>query len=105
MWKKKSRNVYFICCHLYRYNRLEGLMRYAHHLKETYSEQLITAYTSLLMDYAEQNIGRKYYEFIARALLCMQKLDGGKEAVKQLAEEFRMKYRRRPAMMEELRRF
>lgn len=88
-----------------RYNRLEGLMRYAHHLKDTYSEQLITAYTSLLMDYAEQNIGRKYYEFIARALLCMQKLDGGKEAVKQLAEEFRTKYRRRPAMMEELRRF
>lgn len=88
-----------------RYNQLERLMRYAHHLKETHSEQLIAMYASLLVVYAEQNIGRKYYEFIARALLCMQKLNGGKAAVKQLAADFRTMYKRRPAMMEELRRF
>lgn len=85
--------------------QLEALMQYAHHLKNSHSEQLIGMYISLLVDYAEQNIGRKYYEHIAQALLCMQKLDGGKAAVKQLVEEFRTIYKRRPAMMEELRRF
>jgi len=38
-------------------------------------------------------------------LLCMQELNGGKVAVKQLVEDFRTIYKRRSAMMEELRRF
>lgn len=87
------------------FGQLEALMRYAHHLKNSHSEQLIDMYISLLVDYAERNIGRKYYEHIAQALLCMQKLNGGKAAVKQLVEDFRTIYKRRPAMMEELRRF
>lgn len=87
------------------FGQLEALMQYAHHLKNSHSEQLIGMYISLLVDYAERNIGRKYYEHIAQALLCMQKLNGGKAAVKQLVEEFRTIYKRRPAMMEELRRF
>lgn len=87
------------------FGQLEALMRYAHHLKNSHSEQLIDMYISLLVDYAERNIGRKYYEQIARALLCMQKLNGGKVAVKQLVEDFRTIYKRRSAMMEELRRF
>lgn len=32
----------------------------------------------------------------------MQKIDGGKEAVKEMAAEWRQQYRNRPAMMEEL---
>lgn len=87
------------------FGQLEALMQYAHHLKNSHSEQLIGMYISLLVDYAERNIGRKYYEHISQALLCMQKLNGGKAAVKQLVEEFRTIYKRRPAMMEELRRF
>lgn len=41
------------------YDRLEALMRYAHYLKDTHSEQLIAMYASLLNDYAEQNMGRR----------------------------------------------
>ena len=87
------------------FGQLEALMQYAHHLKNSHSEQLIDMYISILIDYAERNIGRKYYEQIARALLCMQELNGGKVAVKQLVEDFRTIYKRRSAMMEELRRF
>ena len=32
----------------------------------------------------------------------MQKIEGGKEAVKEIAAEWRQQYRNRPAMMEEL---
>ena len=88
-----------------RYNQLEALMKYSYHLKDTHSEQLIAIYTSLLNDYAERNVGRTHYELIAQALLCAKKLNGGQEAVKRLVAEFRIKYKRRPAMMEVLRRF
>ncbi|MDC7136132.1 SWIM zinc finger family protein [Bacteroides zhangwenhongii] len=87
------------------YNQLKALMKYAHHLKNTHSEPLIAMYTSLLNDYAEQNLGRNHYEFVAQALLCAKKLNGGQEAVKRLVAEFRIKYKRRPAMMEVLARF
>ena len=56
-------------------------------------------------DYAEQNVGRTHYELIAQALLCAKKLNGGQAAVKTLVAEFRIKYKRRPAMMEVLARF
>ena len=87
------------------YNQLKALMKYAHHLKNTHSEPLIAMYASLLNDYAEQNMGRNHYEFVAQALLCAKKLNGGQEAVKRLVAEFRIKYKRRPAMMEVLVRF
>lgn len=87
------------------YNQLKALMKYAHHLKNTHSEPLIAMYTSLLNDYAEQNLGRNHYEFVAQVLLCAKKLNGGQEAVKRLVAEFRVKYKRRPAMMEVLGRF
>jgi hypothetical protein len=35
----------------------------------------------------------------------MRKLNGGKDVVKQLVEEFRVLYKRRPAMMQELGEF
>lgn len=87
------------------YDQLGALMKYAHHLKSGYSEQLITMYVSHLKDYAEHNLGRSHYEYIDSALLCMQKLNGGKEAVKSLVGEFRIAYKRRPAMMEVLGRY
>ena len=87
------------------YNQLKALMKYAHHLKNTHSEPLIAMYASLLNDYAEQNMGRNHYEFVAQALLCAKKLNGGQEAVERLVAEFRIKYKRRPAMMEVLARF
>lgn len=88
-----------------KYHQLEALMKYSYYLKNTHSEQLIAIYTSLLNDYAEQNVGRTHYELIAQALLCAKKLNGGQEAVERLVAEFRIKYKRRPAMMEVLRRF
>ena len=88
-----------------KYHQLEALMKYSYYLKDTHSEQLIAIYTSLLNDYAEQNVGRTHYELIAQALLCAKKLNGGQAAVKTLVAEFRIKYKRRPAMMEVLARF
>lgn len=86
-------------------NQLQMLMQYAIYLKDTHSEALLLLFTSQLERYAEQNIGRNHYQFVAKVLSCMQKLEGGKRCVTNLVSEFRVKYKRRPAMMEELRDF
>ena len=68
-------------------------------------EQYKKNFTDDLRVYAEKNLGRNHYEYIARVLRGMRKLNGGKEAVKQLVEEFRVLYKRRPALMQELGEF
>lgn len=103
--KEKDYERLFTFLSSVRCNQLEALMSYAHFLKDTHSEQLIAIYTSLLNDYAERNMGREHYEFVARALSCVGKLKGGQDAVKNIVAEFRIKYKRRPAMMEVLDKF
>jgi len=55
--------------------------------------------------YAEENVGRNHYEYIARILKETKKLKGGKALVQEIVEEFRVTYKRRPSMMEVLRNF
>ena len=87
------------------YRRLDALLQYASHLNATHSSQILPLFTDDLRTYAEKNLGRNHYEYIARVLRGMRKLNGGKEAVKQLVEEFRILYKRRSAMMQELGEF
>lgn len=86
-------------------NQLNVLLQYAPHLRETHSEALIPLFFAHLNAYAEKNLGRNYYEFIAKALHIMKKLKGGDKAVRELVAEFRIKYKRRPAMIDELHDF
>lgn len=87
------------------YNQLAALLQYATYLRETHSKPLLAVFNFQLKKYAESNVGRNHYEYIAKALKMMQKLKGGDEAVKQLVAEFRMVYKRRRAMMSELSLF
>lgn len=87
------------------YRRLDALVQYASHLNATHSSEILSLFTDDLRVYAEKNLGRSHYEYIARVLRGMRKLNGGKDAVKQLVDEFRVLYKRRPAMMEELGEF
>lgn len=87
------------------YRRLNALVQYASHLNATHSSEILSLFTDDLRVYAEKNLGRNHYEYIARVLRAMRKLNGGKDAVKQLVEEFRVLYKRRPAMMQELGEF
>ena len=87
------------------YRRLDALVQYASHLNATHSSEILSLFTDDLRVYAEKNLGRSHYEYIARVLRGMRKLNGGKDVVKQLVEEFRVLYKRRPAMMQELGEF
>ena len=80
-------------------DNLNMLMEYSYYLKDDYSKQLVKKYVTDLKDYAENNVGRNSYEFIASALLCMKKLKKGEDAMNRLVMDFRRKYKRRPTMM------
>ena len=86
-------------------NRLDTLDIYAYHLRATHSPQLILMYCDSLKRYAAVNVGRNHYERIGKSMICMQKLEGGKKAVKELAADFRTLYKNRPAMRETLSKF
>ena len=47
----------------------------------------------------------KYYRKVAKNLRWMQQFPGGWETAAELAEEFRVQYKRRPAMVEEIAKF
>lgn len=49
-------------------------------------------------------MGRDYYARVAEMLHYMKRFKGGESIVGELVKEFREKYKRRPAMMDELRR-
>lgn len=83
-------------------NRLELLIQYGGHLKKSYSKEVLELFTEEVRLYAGQNIGRSYYEHVAKVLKKMSGFKQGKAAVQALAEDFRIRYRRRPAMLEVL---
>lgn len=87
------------------YRSLEVLLQYGPSLNATHSEQILAMFVEELRDYAAKNMGRSHYEFIARCLKEMTKMNGGPVKVNQLADEFRTLYKRRPAMMETLKGF
>lgn len=86
-------------------SRLSMLQRYAKVLPSDFGPALLEICAPDLESYAEQNMGRKYYSYVADILRTMQNLKGGKEAVQKLVSEFRKKYKIRRAMMEELAKF
>ena len=58
----------------------------------------------MVIYYAERNMGREHYVRVAEMLHFMKRFKGGETIVGDLVKEFREKYKRRPAMMDELRR-
>lgn len=87
------------------YEQLGMLLEYGHYLKQNDSAELLDLYTMRLKEYAERNMGRNHYEYVARVLTAMNGLHDGKKAVVELVTLFRTLYKRRPAMMELIRNF
>ena len=84
---------------------LDYMLIYAHHLTQSYSDEMLAIYNNKIQKYAEQNVGRNYYEYIVQVLKKMLEFPKGKEMTNLLVADFRIRYKRRPAMMELLREF
>ena len=72
---------------------------YAKYLKKLYPAELLTFYGNGVKNIA-LNTGRSVYNEMAKYLLRMKKIDGGKEKVTFLVKGFRGQYKNRRAMIE-----
>ena len=80
-----------------------SMKNYKSYLMPHYTERILEFYRSKIEIYAENNIGRDHYKTVVSVLKEMQTYRGGKKMVEILLADFKQKYARRPAMMDELR--
>ena len=83
-------------------NNLNMILGYEDLLLPKYASEILAKYRYSLNRAATRASGRSTYQEWVRLLKRMEKIDGGKEMAQQIANEWRVKYRNRRAMMEEL---
>ena len=83
---------------------LYALQEYEKVLKKEYPEQILNKYKDEVSKMAVHTSNRKNYAHLVSLLRKMQQMKGGSKLVEQIAAEWKVKYRNRPAMMDELRK-
>ena len=83
---------------------LHTVLSYEDVLLPKYSAEILQKYNEYLNRAAMQASGRKAYQEWARLLKHMRKIEGGKELSKQIAADWRIRYKNRSAMMDELKK-
>ena len=83
-------------------NGLYMLQQYEKVLKDKYPEQLLSKYKTELEAMSRHSADRKHYSDIAAMLRRMKEINGGTKLAIQIIDEWRIKYKNRPAMMDEL---
>lgn len=83
---------------------LFAVQEYESVLKKNYSEQLLSKYESEVCKMATYTSDRKHYRQLVSLLQRMKKIKGGTQIAEEICRQWRIKYRNRPAMMDELNR-
>ena len=114
----KSRYEDFVCQLLYEEKRYDELMSkieqssnkvslldsYDKILRKTMPERVIKIYSDYLKQAVEIANERKKYKYLMPYLKKISKCDGGKAVAEDIAATWRREYKRRTAMMDELRK-
>ena len=83
---------------------LYALQEYESVLKKEYPKQILDKYKDEVNKMAVHTSDRKHYSYLVSLLRKMQDIKGGIKLVDIIVEEWKVKYRNRPAMMDELRK-
>ena len=83
---------------------LYALQEYEKILKKEYPEQILNKYKDEVSKMAVHTSDRKNYAYLVSLLRKMQQMKGGSKLVEQIVAEWKIKYKNRPAMMDELRK-
>ena len=83
---------------------LYALQEYEKVLKKEYPEQILNKYKDEVSKMAVHTSDRKNYAHLVSLLRKMQQIKGGSKLVEQIVAEWKIKYKNRPAMMDELRK-
>lgn len=86
-------------------NSLDVLNSYHGVLSDKYPEQYHNAYQELILQDAERSIGRSHYRKIAAYLKRMKSIKGFKSEFEDFIKLMREKYRKRPAFLDEIKKF
>jgi coenzyme F420-reducing hydrogenase alpha subunit len=85
-------------------NGLSHLMKYENYLELKYTKEILEKYKKEIQLKASISNNRKQYREIVQLLERMLKFDGGIDIVKKLILNFKVQYKKRPSMMQELSR-
>ena len=80
------------------------MQEYEKVLKKEYPEQILEKYKDEVNKMAMHTSDRKHYAHLVSLLRKMQQMKGGVKLVEQIVSEWKLKYKNRPAMMDELRK-
>lgn len=83
---------------------LYALQEHEKVLKKEYPEQILNKYKDEVSKMAVHTSDRKNYAHLVSLLRKMQQMKGGSKLVEQIVAEWKIKYKNRPAMMDELRK-
>lgn len=83
---------------------LYAMQEYEKVLKKEYPEQILGKYKDEVNKMAMHTSDRKHYAHLVSLLRKMQQMKGGVKLVEQIVSEWKLKYKNRPAMMDELRK-
>ena len=78
------------------------VMEYEETLKKIYPKELLNKYENTIKTMATNTSGRANYIELVSILRRMKKYPKGKEKVSEIVSDWRLRYRNRPAMMDEL---
>ena len=81
---------------------LYAVQSYENVLKKEYPKQILSKYQGEVYKMASCTGNRKHYADLVALLRRMKRIKGGSEIVETIVEEWKIKYRNRPAMMDEL---
>ena len=111
-----SKNIYFTCDVLNQEKRYEQLMqiierensvnlldKYEKQLRKTHSERMLRIYANYFIPEMDHANCRKNYRQLVQYLKKMVKCENGKAEAESIARKWRMEYKRRTALMDELR--
>ncbi|MDR1196262.1 MAG: SWIM zinc finger family protein [Endomicrobium sp.] len=79
---------------------LELMEKYYGHIAQKFPEKTLELFKKAMDYYAKNNLGREYYEYIAKILKIIQKISGGIQFADNIISEYRITYKTRRAMME-----
>ena len=83
---------------------LELMEKYYGYVAQKFPEKALELFKKAMDYYAKNNLGREYYEYIAKTLKIIQKTPAGIEFANNIISEYRITYKNRRAMMEILTR-
>jgi len=83
---------------------LYKMQAYLDVLKDHYPEELLEKYRAEVESMAKRSSNRARYQEIVSILRTMKTIDGGKEVVENICDNWKVVYKNRRAMMDELRR-